>query len=348
MADKKIPAPSSEAQLAWSRAGVGDWNLVFDPLQQKWRVVKRNEVAPYQITMDEYKGGENTYAPRDTAKVGTGVPEDVKQRQAVSNDPLAPYVEKFGLRVVTDPTNGRTYLEGFTVDKNGKRGQEGVPFFLYLDSKGKINLSEDYDAVKSAAIKDLKDTGRLNNLFQEFYNKKLISKEVFESKNINSSEFNAALVGTLGEYSKSVIGNRQFDPTQTQAPDFFNFLQTSIRGQGGVDESDLPRREFQDIGKAELNAFIDNIYLETLGRKPTEEQRKAKLKELNKIVRQGVLTSKKVVGGEVQYRTTGGFNQEREELKLQEQLRQENPMEYERRQAFGFMDELQKIMAGGM
>jgi hypothetical protein len=116
----------------------------------------------------------------------------------------------------------------------------------------------------------------------------------------------------------------------------------------GVDESDLPRREFQDIRKDQLNAFIDNIYLETIGRKPTEEQRKAKMKELDKIVKAGIVSTKKVVGGEVQYRTKGGFDKEQQALRLQEELKTQNPLEYERRQGFGFMDELTKILSGGM
>jgi len=61
-----------------------------------------------------------------------------------------------------------------------------------------------------------------------------------------------------------------------------------------------------------------------------------------------VLTTQKKVGGEIQTRTTGGFDQQREGLELQEKLKTENPLEYERRQAFGFMDELQKVLGGGM
>jgi len=77
-------------------------------------------------------------------------------------------------------------------------------------------------------------------------------------------------------------------------------------------------------------------------------QKLVKLKQLNKIVKQGVLTTERRVGGEIQSRTTGGFDQQEQQLKLQEKLKAENPLEYERRQAFGFMDELQKIMSGGM
>lgn len=349
MAEKKIPAPTSEQQLAWTRKGVGNWNLVFDRRSNKWSVVKRDAVQPYHVTYDSYQGGENTYTPIDRTSGGPKTaPADVVAREREINDPLATYVERFGLQVVTDPERGTTSLQGFTIDpKTGKRSENTVPYFLYLDSKGKINLSQDYDAIKKAALDDLKATDRLNALFQDLYNKKLISKETFDAKNLQARDFNSALVGTLSEYSKTVIGNRQFDPTQTQAPDFLSFLQTGIPGPGGG-EANLPRREFQDISREQLNAFIDSIYLETIGRKPTEEQRSAKLKELNKIVKRGIVTTTRQEGGEIVTRSRGGFNESEQALKLQEQLKQENPLEYERRQAFDFMDELQKIMSGGI
>jgi len=346
VAERKIPAPSSEVQLAWTRKGVGNWNLVFDKGRGEWRVVKRDAVASNQVTYDNYNAGQNTYTVTTPGRGGAlDVSEETTARQE-AQDPLYKYVRDFGLQVVTDPTNGRTELKGFSV-VNGKVTNEVVPYYLYLDSKGKINLSQDYDAIKKTALDDLKATGKLNTLFQDLYNKKLISKETYDSKNLQAADFNAALVGTINEYSKSVIGNRQFDPTQTQAPDFLSFLQTGIAGRGGG-EANLPRREFQDISKEQLNAFIDGIYLETIGRKPTEEQRSAKLKELNKIVKRGIVTTTTKEGGEIVTRSKGGFNESEQALKLQEQLRQENPLEYERRQAFDFMDELQKIMSGGI
>jgi len=60
------------------------------------------------------------------------------------------------------------------------------------------------------------------------------------------------------------------------------------------------------------------------------------------------LTTTKKVGGEIQTRQTCGFDERKQALKLQEQLKSENPLEYERRQAFEFMTELGKIMSGGM
>jgi hypothetical protein len=340
----KISKPSKEQERALSLKGSG-WRLVWDPQSKNWKTVKVNEVKSADITYDDWRNGQTTYTP---ITPGRGGALDVAEQTAIretEQDPLYKYVRDFALEVVTDEQNGNTYLRGIP-----KGGTTAVPFYLYLDSKGTINLSQDYNAIKKKTLDDLKATGKLDALFQELYNKKKISKETFNSRNIQSTDFNAALVDAINIYSRGVIGNRQFDPTATTAPDFLTFLQSGagLRGPAGGGDENLPRREFQDISKIELNNFIDAIYLETIGRKPSEEQRKAKLKELNAIVKKGIVTTTSVVGGEIQTRRKGGFDEQQQALRLKEELKTQNPLEYERRQAFEFMDELQKIMSGGM
>ncbi len=341
----KIPKPKKDQILAWQRSGVGNWRLVWDRAARDWTVKKVADVPAASITYEEWQGGQKSYALPDTA--ATQMPSDVVRRVRDTTDPLAGIVEQYGLQLTTDPQTGRTELKGFEIDpKTGKRTTVGVPHYIYLDSKNQIQISSDYDSIKRKAITDLKATGQLNALFQDFYNKKLISKETLNSQDITRADFNAALLGSIEEYSRNVIGSREAGAA-TQAPNFLNYIK-GLGGRGGVDEADLPRREFQDISKDQLNAFIDNIYLETIGRKPTDEQRKAKLKELDKIVKTGIVSTKTVAGGEVQFRQKGGFNEEQQALRLQEELKRDNPLEYQRRQAFDFMDELTKVLSGGM
>jgi len=339
-----ILQPTPEQELAWTRAGVGGHKLVWDPKKKDWVVRKNDKVTPRDITLQKWNDGQKTYTPITPGRGGAlDVAEETARKQA-EEDPLYTYVRDYLLEVVTDPKTNETTLKGIP-----KGGAEAVPFYLYLDSKGTINISDDYNAIKKKAIDDLKATNKLNSLFQELYNKKKISKATFEAKDILATDFNAALVDAINSYSKGVIGNRQFDPTATKAPDFLTFLQSgSFATAGGSGDANLPERRFQDISKDQLNAFIDSIYLETIGRKPTEEQRTAKMKELNKIVKAGIVTTTQVVDGEIQTRTKGGFSQEQQALRLQKELKEQNPFEYERRQAFGFMDELQKILSGGM
>ncbi len=341
----KISQPSKEQERALSLKG-SDWRLIWDPKTKNWKTVKVQDVKASDITYDEWKGGKTTYTPITPGRGGAlDVAEETAAKQA-EEDPLYKDVRDYGLEVVTDPKDGRTELKGFAVGPDGKVTDQVVNYYLYLDRNDKINLSQDYNAIKKIALDDLKANNQLDSLFQELYNKKLISKETYNSRNLQASDFNDALLSSINSYSKDVVGNRQFGGDKL-ATNFLDFLKTGVSsGKGGG--ANLPTRTFQDISKVELNAFIDQIYLETIGRKPTEEQRASKLKELNKIVKKGVLSESKIVGGEIQQRTTGGFDEQEQALKLREKLKTENPLEFERRQAFGFMDELTKILGGGL
>jgi hypothetical protein len=100
------------------------------------------------------------------------------------------------------------------------------------------------------------------------------------------------LVGILNQYSKEIVEGNEDSGGSYQPPSLIDYAKGLLVGLGG-EKQPLPRREFQDISKVELNAFIDQIYIETIGRRPSEEQRSAKLKELNKIVKEGILTTQK-------------------------------------------------------
>ena len=339
MAITNIPAPDNNTVQSWLK-GTRDKKLVYSVKEQKWKIVPATKIVKGDVTYENYQQGEKTYGSEspytqvdDKGNPITPKPAGQARYEAAIN-PLKPFIDKFGLYVRTD-ADGKTYL----ADK------QNIPIYIYYTSDGSLKVDDDYDAVKKAALDDFKKTGQLNSLFDELYKRKLISKETYNTKSETSNDFNAGLQDLIKEYSKSVVALNQpgVDPQN-----FFEFTK-GILGEGrGIDESDLPRREFQDISKEQLNAFIDSIYLETIGRKPTEEQRASKLKELNKIVKTGIVSTKTIKGGEVQFKTKGGFNEKQQALKLQEELKQQNPLEYERRQAFGFMDELTKILGGGL
>ena len=337
MAEKTIPQPTLEAQRAQSLGGP-DFRLVFDREQEKWVVKRVEDVSPSAITYQKWKDGQKTYTlvpgKFDGPQKGNVVP--FESRPFAETNPLATTIRDKNLQIVTDPQNGRTYL-----------GDGKNEFYVYFGSDNTVTIEPDYDIVKNAALKDLRTSDKLKDLFDELYRRKEISKATYNSKSTTANDFNAALAGLIREYSKAVV---EFNTTGVgqEPPNFLEYSKGLLVGIGEGKDGPLPSRTFQDISKVELNAFIDQIYIETIGRKPTEEQRVSKLAELNKIVKKGVLTTQKEVGGEIQSRTTGGFDQQEQQLKLQERLKTENPLEYERRQAFGFMDELQKIMSGGM
>ncbi|NDB58552.1 hypothetical protein EB001_08915 [bacterium] len=329
----KIPEPSKE-DLKRAKTLFGTDNvLVWDNVKKKWKIVKEETVSVNTVTYERWKSGVTEI--ENTGSKGSSVP--LSSRPFAETNPLLKVIEENNLQIVTDPDTGETYLAG----KNNNK------VYLYYGSAG-VEVSDNYDKVKKAALDDLKSTGQLDAVFELLYKNKAISKDTYNTKNTLTNDFNAGFASLLSEYSKAAVA---FNTTGVgQEPP--NFLEYSLKligtGKGGEGDGFTPTRTFQDIGEAELNAFIDQIYIETIGRKPNDEQRASKFKELNKIIKKGILTTREKVGGEIQTRTTGGFDQQREGLELQEKLKAENPLEYERRQAFGFMDELQKVLGGGM
>jgi len=335
---KKIPAPDKEI-LKRAKTLFGTDNvLVWDGVNNKWRIKKDNKVTTNDVRYKEWEQGQREEKKETSTRGDIGV-VPYYDRPGRKEGDLQSVIDEYKIAITVDPDNGRAYV------KSPKTEDE---VYIYFDSKSKdYEVSSDYDKVKKAVLLDLKTAGTLNQLFDELYAKKQISKATYESKSTIANDFNARLVGILSEYSKAIVEGNENSGGSYQPPSLIDYAKGLFVGVGG-EKQPLARRTFQDISKVELNAFIDQIYIETIGRKPTEEQRSAKLKELNKIVKQGILTTERRVGGEIQTRTTGGFDQQEQELKLQERLKTENPLEYQRRQAFDFMSQLQKIMSGGM
>lgn len=333
---KKIPAPDKEILKRAKNLFGTDNVLVWDGVNNKWRIKKDDKVTKNDVRYKDWEQGQQEEKEGTATRGDIGVPAYYDRPGRKEGD-LTNAIEKNNIQITVDPEDGTA-----TVKSNDKQ------VWIYLDSTSKdYEVSSDYDKVKKAVLLDLKTAGTLNQLFDELYAKKQISKATYESKNTAANDFNARLVGILNEYSKTIVEGNEGSGGSYQPPSLIDYAKGLFVGLGG-EKQPLARREFQDISKVELNAFIDQIYIETIGRRPTEEQRVAKLKELNKIVKEGILTTQKKVGGEIQTRTTGGFDQQEQQLKLQEKLKTENPLEYERRQGFDFMGQLQKILSGGM
>lgn len=333
---KKIPAPDKEILKRAKNLFGTDNVLVWDGVNNKWRIKKDDKVTKNDVRYKDWEQGQQEEKEGTATRGDIGVPAYYDRPGRKEGD-LTNAIEKNNIQITVDPEDGTA-----TVKSNDKQ------VWIYLDSASKdYEVSDDYDKVKKAVLLDLKTAGTLNQLFDELYAKKQISKATYESKNTAANDFNARLVGILNEYSKTIVEGNEGSGGSYQPPSLIDYAKGLFVGLGG-EKQPLARREFQDISKVELNAFIDQIYIETIGRRPTEEQRVAKLKELNKIVKEGILTTQKKVGGEIQTRTTGGFDQQEQQLKLQERLKTENPLEYERRQGFDFMGQLQKILSGGM
>lgn len=119
-------------------------------------------------------------------------------------------------------------------------------------------------------------------------------------------------------------------------------------------EPTLDQRTISKLNPAAIGELIDGIYLSTIGKTATAEQIKQHLAEFEKI-NTGTVTSYKKVKNpktgemeDVATVTPGGFSEQVGKDKLEAQLKKSNPFEYQRRKAFEFSGELNKILSGGI
>lgn len=224
MAEKtiKIPKPTEEQILAFQRVGISNNRLVWDRNNRKWSIKKLDDVFAADITYQDWQGGQKSY--ESITQTSDAMPSDVQKRVRDTTDPLIGVIEQYGLAVTTDPETRTTQLKGFTIDPaTGKKATTAIEHFIYLDSKNQLQVSSDYDAIKNRALKDLKESGQLDALFQDLYNKKEISKDTYNSRNTADSAFNAAFLKGIRDYSTTVINNRELG-ISTEAPNFLNIL----------------------------------------------------------------------------------------------------------------------------
>lgn len=115
----------------------------------------------------------------------------------------------------------------------------------------------------------------------------------------------------------------------------------------------LPQRQVQPLERATIDNFVDSIYLSTKGQLASVEEKDKLFKEFEALNTGTVTTTKKVKNPKTGVlenvsTTTRGFNQDTAQAKIEAEIKKNNPLEYQRRKAFEFSAELNKVMSGGM
>lgn len=110
----------------------------------------------------------------------------------------------------------------------------------------------------------------------------------------------------------------------------------------------LPRVDIQLQDPMVLKEIIRNNYKSTIGRLPNEEEEKARLNELQKIINKGAVTTTKTVGGKKVTTSTPGFTQAGAEALITEKAKETAPLDYELKQASKFNDLITKWMGSGI
>lgn len=81
MAKIKIPAPSKEINLAWTRAGVGNNKLVFNKNTEQWEIVRAGETKGYHISFSAWTSGQKSFDSKEQF-----VSNEVKEKQQKVTD----------------------------------------------------------------------------------------------------------------------------------------------------------------------------------------------------------------------------------------------------------------------
>jgi hypothetical protein len=274
--------------------------------------------------------------------------------EAAARDPLGKAINESGLTVSTD-NNGDAVLQAFAVGPNGKRSQDLVEHFIYVDTytdaSGKkvnrLNLSADYDEVAKKAIMDYKnDVGGIDNLFESLYKKKLISEQTYKAKNISAPDFKKGLQYTIRQYGISSFDNRQYNQTLT-VPNFKTFLGggsiPNAPAEGTKEDKNLPVRDINLQDRDVVRAMIQDIYFSELQKEVDSEIIDKKTDYYMDQIKSGTLTKIKEGSKEISRTSTAGFSRERLEAELQPKVKKEFTEDYNQAQSINFLSFLSDL-----
>ena len=126
----------------------------------------------------------------------------------------------------------------------------------------------------------------------------------------------------------------------------------NLSAKQAAPEPQLPQRQVQPLQRAEIDNFVDSIYLSAKGELASPEEKDKLFEEFEALNTGTVTTTKKVKNKkgvlENVSTTTRGFNQDAAQAKIEAEIKKNNPLEYQRRKAFEFADEFSRVMSGGM
>jgi hypothetical protein len=124
MAKIKIPAPSKEINLAWTRAGVGGNKLVFNKNTEQWEIVRAGETKGYHISFSAWTSGEKSFDSKEQFKSKEVIEKETKETagKTVSNEAQ---VENLFAGASVSVDGGQTVVQVTDPEKN-------TPYQAYL------------------------------------------------------------------------------------------------------------------------------------------------------------------------------------------------------------------------
>jgi hypothetical protein len=276
MAENKIPAPSKETQLSWQRLGPGNWNLIFDTEKKEWRVIKRGDLKPNQISYNDWSSGTKTYKEKDLGGGGAG-----PKYQGKTNDQIA--VDN-AVQTATITMDSSGPVVNFTVPnpKDPKGDPVTYKSYLYVDGRGKVSLSPDdaragivgpeftFDKTDAARDKHLAD------LYKKYGNREAIVDRLYQAgylttnKNVPTDAMLEALDAAAGQYTVDQVEAykaKQIKEFST-FDDWLGLKKGSAKSLAGT-RTTSQITEFSDT---DARALINDVITNLMGRGASDEE----------------------------------------------------------------------------
>jgi len=202
-----------------------------------------------------------------------------------------------------------------------------------------LNVTTDITATNWVASLSKKDMNKIIPWLKKFGASKTNIADYESAKNLLQTNYPTYITNS-GFSVENLI--KMFSDNAT------NIASTTAKVAGPTPD----QRTITKLDPAILTSLIDSIYVSTIGKSATPEQIQQHIDEFNKM-NTGTLTTYKTVkdakGKETNVATsTPGFTQDMAKQKLEEQLKKDNPFEYQRRKAFEFSDALNQVVSGGI
>lgn len=252
---------------------------------------------------------------------------------------------------ITDDVAADLTTAGFPVTDSAiwQQGGIGSTALVYLGETNKTGQGLTFKGGRpvSSVIPTLRPTTTVTT---DFWNDKALQNKIIgayaaKGKTISTVEAYGLWSNLVTTAATIYQGGRGPKVTPLQ------LLSDSLKSVKG-DEPTLPTRAISELDKAKTYEALDQWGLSKIGQKLDAAQ-KAELFDLLKKANTGTVTEYKKVKNakgkleNVQI-TKPGLTAESSEALVEKKLKESNPEEYERRKAFEFSNDLNKLLSGGL
>jgi hypothetical protein len=315
MAENKIPTPSKETQLSWQRLGPGNYNLIFDTEKKKWRVIKRGDLKPNQISYNDWSSGTKTYEEKGPGQGGAG-----PNYQGKTDDEIA--VEN-AITTATITMGPSGPVINFTVPnpKDPKGDPVTYQAYLYVEDsaakspdearEGKGGLNFTFDKTDSGRDKHLAD------LYKKYENRQAIVDRLYQAgylktnKNVSTDDMLVALDAAAGEYTVDQVEAykaKQIKEFST-FDDWLGLKKGSAKSLAGTRTS----TQITEYSDTDARALINDVITSLMGRGASDKEYEKLVPLVQKKQRKNpqlISTTTDVEGRTVATKTKTGINEQ--------------------------------------